>query len=73
MPQYFFEIHTQDRVESDPDGAYLPDAGDALAYADHTIRELRKQSGYGDDLSLMMIVKDQAGQPVLSLPFFPGQ
>jgi len=31
-----------------------------------------KKSGYEDDLSLMMIVKDQAGQTVLSLPFFPG-
>jgi len=44
----------------------------ALSYADYTIRELRKKSGYEDDLSLMVIVKDQAGQTVLSLPFFPG-
>jgi hypothetical protein len=44
----------------------------ALSYADYTIRGLRKKSGYEDDLSLMMIVKDQAGQTVLSLPFFPG-
>jgi len=43
-----------------------------LSYADYTIRGLRKKSGYEDDLSLMMIVKDQAGQTVLSLPFFPG-
>jgi len=35
-------------------------------------RELRKKIVYEDDLSLMMIVKDQAGQTVLSLPFFPG-
>ena len=44
----------------------------ALSYADHTIRELRNKSGYEDDLTLMMIVSDQAGQTVLSLPFFPG-
>ena len=72
MPRYFFTIHRQDRVENDPDGTYLPNAEAALSYADYTIRELRKTNGYEDDLSLMMIVKDQAAQTVLSLPFFPG-
>ena len=72
MPRYFFTIHRQDQVEDDPDGTYLPDAEAALSYAEYTIRELRKKSGYKDDLSLMMMVKDQAGQTVLSLPFFPG-
>jgi hypothetical protein len=72
MLRYFFTIHRLDRVENRPDGAYLPDAEAALSYADYTIRELRKKSGYEDDLSPMMIVKDQAGQTVLSLPFFPG-
>ena len=41
------------------------------SYAEHTIRELRKESGYKDDLALMMIVTDH-NQTVLSLPFFPG-
>ncbi len=72
MPRYFCTIHRQDQVENDPDGAYLPDAEAALSYAEYTIRELRKKSGYKDDLALMMMVKDQAGQTVLSLPFFPG-
>jgi hypothetical protein len=72
MPRYFFTIHGKDRVKNDPDGTYLPDAEAALSYADYTIRELRKKSVYEDDLSLMMIVNDQAGQMVLSLPFFPG-
>jgi hypothetical protein len=72
MPRYFFTIHRQDRVENDPDGTYLPDAEAALSYADYTIRKLRKKSGDVDDLSLMMIVKDQAGRTVLSMPFFPG-
>ena len=72
MPRYFFTIHRQDQVEDDRDGTYLPDAEAAFSYADYTIRGLRKKSGYKDDLSLMMIVKDRAGQPVLSLPFFPG-
>ena len=72
MPQYFFTIHRGDRVEDDHDGTYLPDAAAALSYAEYTIRELRKKNGYKDDLALMMMVKDQAGQTVLSLPFFPG-
>ena len=70
--RYFFTIHGQDRAENDPEVTYLQDAEAALSYADYTIRELRKKSVYEDDLSLMMIVKDQAGQTVLSLPFFPG-
>ena len=72
MPRYFFTIHGQDRVADDPEGTYLPDEAAALSYAEYTIRELRKKSGYKDDLSLMMFVKDEAQQTVLSLPFFPG-
>jgi hypothetical protein len=72
MPRYFFTIHGQDRVADDPEGTYLPDAAAALSYAEYTIRELRKKSGYKDDLSLMMFVRDEAQQTVLSLPFFPG-
>ena len=71
MPQYFFAIHGRDQVEDDPDGTYLPDVAAALSYAEHTIQELRKESGYKDDLALMMIVRDH-NQTVLSLPFFPG-
>ena len=71
MPRYFFTIHGQDRVADDPEGTYLPDAAAALSYAEYTIRELRKKSDY-NDLALMMLVKDQARQTVLSLPFFPG-
>jgi hypothetical protein len=59
------------RVEDDPEGAYLLDVAAALSYAEYTIRGLRKKSGY-NDLALMMIVTDQARQTVLFLPFFPG-
>ena len=52
--------------------AHTSDVAAALSYAEYTIRELRKQNGYKDDLALMMMVKDQAGQTVLSLPFFAG-
>jgi len=49
----------------------LPDFAAALSNAERKIRELRKESGYNDP-TLMMIVKDEAGQTVLSLPFFSG-
>ena len=72
MPRYFFTIHGREQVVDDPDGTYLSDVAAALSYAEYTIRELRKKSGYKDDLALMMMLKDEAGQTVLSLPFFPG-
>jgi Domain of unknown function (DUF6894) len=71
VQRYFFTIHGRDLVEDDPAGVYLPDVAAALSHAEHTIRELRKKSGF-DDPALMMVVQDQARQTVLSLPFFPG-
>ena len=71
MPRYFFTIRGRAKVEDDLAGTDLPDAAAALSYAEYTIRELRKKSVY-NDLALMMFVKDQARQTVLSLPFFPG-
>jgi hypothetical protein len=49
----------------------MPDVAAALSNAERKIGELRKESGYNDP-TLMMIVKDEAGHTVLSLPFFPG-
>jgi hypothetical protein len=71
MPRYSFTIQGQDRVVDDPEGTYLPGEAATLSYAEYTIRELRKKSGY-NGLALMMFVKDEAWQTVLSLPFFPG-
>ena len=72
MPRYFFTIHRRAKIEDDPAGTYLPDVAAALSYAEYTIRELCKKSGYtyNNDPALMMIVKDHARQTVLSLPFF---
>jgi hypothetical protein len=55
-----------------PHAADLPDVEAAFSYAEYSIRELRKKSSYHDP-ALMMIIKDEARQTVLSLPFFPGQ
>jgi hypothetical protein len=72
VPRYFFTIRGRERFKEDPYGANLPDIAVALSNAERKIRELRKESGYNNDPSLMMIVKDDAGDTVLSLPFFPG-
>jgi len=50
----------------------LQDIAAALSNAERKIQELRKESGYNNDPTLMMIVKDEGRQTVLSLPFFPG-
>ncbi len=70
MPRYFFTIRGRDRVEDDPHGMNLPDIAAALSNAERKIQELRKESGYNNDTTLM--IKDDAGHTVLSLPFFPG-
>ena len=72
MPLYFFTIRGRDRVQHDPHGMILLDVAAALSNAERKIRELRNESGDNYDPTLMMIVKDEAGRTVLSLPFFPG-
>ncbi len=71
VQKYFFTIRRGDWVEDDSDGTYLPDISAALSYAEYTIRGLRKKIDFHDP-ALMMIVKDQAQQTILSLPFFSG-
>ena len=72
MPRYFFTIRGRDRIKDDHYGTNLPDVAAALSNAEDKIQELRKESGYNNDPTLMMIVKDEAEYTVLSLPFFPG-
>jgi hypothetical protein len=71
LQRYFFTVRGRDLVEDDLVGSYLPNVEDALSYADYTVRELRKKS-VRNDPGLMMVVLDQARQPVLFVPFFPG-
>jgi uncharacterized protein DUF6894 len=70
MHRYFFTVCGRERIKNDLAGVELPDDAAALSYAERKIQELRKH-GY-DDPALMMIVKDEARQIILSLPFFPG-
>ena len=71
MPRFFFLIQGENVVlEDDPHGTILPDIPAALSYAERTIRELRGEDG--DNELLIMIVKDESNQTVLSLPFLPA-
>jgi hypothetical protein len=72
VPRYFFTIRGRDRIKDDHYGTNLPDVAAALSIAESKIRELRKESGYNNDPTLMVTVKDETGNTLLSLPFFPG-
>jgi hypothetical protein len=69
---YFFTIRDFDRrVKDDPHGTDLPNAADALSYAEHKISDLRHELGY-DNPQLIMIVEDKDRHSVWSLPFLPA-
>ena len=71
VPRYFFTIRRRCRVEDDPHGTNLPDIASAISTAEGKIRQLRKEREYTDP-TLMMVVKDEAGQSIAFLPFFPS-
>jgi len=72
MSLYFFTICELDRrVKEDLHGVSLPNAADALSYAEHTIDELRHEVGY-DNPRLIMIVQDDDQLTIWSLPFLPA-
>jgi hypothetical protein len=71
VQRYFFTVRGSAVVEDDAHGTYLPDDAAALSYAEHSVRELRKKRSRNDP-ALMMVVQDQARQPLLYVPFFPG-
>jgi hypothetical protein len=70
--RYFFTIQASDRrIKDDPHGTNLPNAGDALSFAEHKISELRHELGY-DNPQLIMIVEDEDRHSFWSLPFLPA-
>ena len=72
MPRYSFTIGWFGRIkDDDPHLTDLPNVAAALSYAERKIGELQNESRY-DHPGLMMVVKDEARQTVLSLPFLPG-
>jgi hypothetical protein len=72
VPRYFLTIRWPDgRKQDDPDGTILPNEAAALSYAERTIENLRNENGY-NDLGLMMLVRNERRQIVLSIPFLPA-
>jgi hypothetical protein len=72
MPCYYFAIRWPDgRSQNVPNGACLPNEAPALTCAERTIESLRKKNNYNDP-GLMMLVRNEKQQTVLSLPFLPA-
>jgi hypothetical protein len=65
--RYFFVIRWPDRNDDDGEGTLFLSRSAARAYAERIIRELKEAGGY-DDPGLM-IVKDDTGKVIHSIPF----
>jgi hypothetical protein len=70
MPRYFFIVETPTRRYGDEGGAALPDDDAALARAQAIVEELK--SG-GDCDGWSVIVQDDSGRIVSSIPIYPLQ
>jgi hypothetical protein len=68
MPRYFFIVQTPDQQIEDDKGTVLPNDGAALVCALKIIKRLANEQGH-DGWS--MIVKDDTGRVVSSIPFQP--
>ena len=71
MPEYYFAVRRSDREHMDEHATALNDNAAALDYACQLVRELRANGGY-DDPELLVTVRNEMRQIVLSIPFFPG-
>ena len=71
MPEYFFAVRRSDQEHLDERATALNDIAAALDYACQLVRELRANGGY-DDPELLVTVRNEMRQIVLSIPFFPG-
>jgi hypothetical protein len=71
MPRYYFTIRWSDLEDVDPQGNELADDDAALEHACRTIRRLQATGGYGDP-GLMLEVRNERREMVLSIPFLPA-
>jgi hypothetical protein len=71
MPEYYFAVRRSDQEHMDEHATALNDNAAALDYACQMVRELRTNGGY-DDPELLVTVRNEMRQIVLSIPFFPG-
>jgi hypothetical protein len=70
MPQYYFTIRSSDHEHKNEHCAVLQDVAAALDYACQMVREL-SVNGYNDP-RLLVSVRDEMRQIVLSIPFLPA-
>jgi hypothetical protein len=69
MPQYYFTIRSGDREHEDEHSAVLQDAAAAFDYACRLVREL---NGRYNDPGLLVSVRNEMRETVLSVPFLPA-
>jgi hypothetical protein len=69
VPRYFFVLEGPgDERHDDTEGTVLTDKPSAVAFANQIMGELKEAGGY-DDPGWVLIVKDEAGQAIASVPF----
>jgi hypothetical protein len=69
LPRYFFVIKlAAGQQHDDPFGTSFPGDADAREYAHRVIRELKAEGGC-DEPGLTIIVKNELGKPVYTIPF----
>ena len=68
MPRYYFDLcgPNNEVLDNDEHGTVLAGRSDALNYAKRIVNELKDVGGYAP--GLMVVMKDEAGQQVASLP-----
>jgi hypothetical protein len=71
LPRYYFIILWPDHEDVDPHGTQLTDNDAARGHACHMVRRL-KASGDYDDPELMVEVRNEMRERVLSIPFLAG-
>ncbi len=70
MPQYYFTVHRPDGDRAYRNGLTLPNLEAALAFAEEAIVQRRHDTEACR--STTMIVLDEQGRMLLSLPFLPA-
>jgi hypothetical protein len=71
MPEYYFAVRRSDQEHIDERATALNDNAAVRDCACHMVRELRASGGY-DDPRLVVTVRNEMRQIVLSIPFLPA-
>jgi hypothetical protein len=69
FPQYFFVIRWAGEEYDDPFGESFPSDADARNYAHRVIRELKAAGDFDEPDLKMIIVKNELGKTVFTIPF----